>query len=468
MMKKATIIIAALLIAAGGTAGWIYHNGGWSLKGKADNSTVYVTDIRTITGKTPATSNRYAGMVEPQETVPVQIEDSKKVGTVFVKVGDEVQKGQVLFEYDLSKIIESLEEARLEMENLQNQAAGLSNELDTYRAEIQKPDNANNQLHYTIEIQNKELELKKNEYEQKKKQMEIERLEQSTENTQVTSQIDGIIQKIDTGRIEGTEDSSVISNTLDQESSSYSDRNTDSAFMTILSTGSYRVKGTINELNRDDITPGEPVIIRSRADKTRTWNGIILNIDNKNSKASGNSDSYNSGGDMMTSSSTYPFYIELGDSDGLILGQHVYIEKDLGQGEAKDGIWLPEYFINENDDGSSFVWCSENDRLAIRRVVLGEYDESLQEYEIREGLKESESLAYPVDGLEEGMKTRQGSLDQTMKWDEEESYSDETTDNYSDESSEYETEGDSMAEDGFYKDDAGDGDEWTDDDNREE
>ena len=28
-----------------------------------------------------------------------------------------------------------------------------------------------------------------------------------------------------------------------------------------------------------------------------------------------------------------------------MLGQHVYIERDLGQDEQKDGLWLSDYYI---------------------------------------------------------------------------------------------------------------------------
>ena len=34
------------------------------------------------------------------------------------------------------------------------------------------------------------------------------------------------------------------------------------------------------------------------------------------------------------------FYVNLDSSEGLMLGQHVYIEPDEGQDEKKSGIWL--------------------------------------------------------------------------------------------------------------------------------
>ena len=57
----------------------------------------------------------------------------------------------------------------------------------------------------------------------------------------------------------------------------------------------------------------------------------------RNSSNSNSSNSYYFGGssDDTTSSSTYPFYVTLDSSDGLMLGQHVYIEMDEGQEERR-------------------------------------------------------------------------------------------------------------------------------------
>ena len=129
--------------------------------------------------------------------------------------------------------------------------------------------------------------------------------------------------------------------------SSYSDTGSGSsnAFITILSTGSYRVKGTVNELNIQNIVEGEPVIVRSRVDSSQIWHGTMGTIDKDSATTNSNSNSFgmmDASGDSQTSSSTYPFYVNLDYSDGLMLGQHVYIENDEGQEDQKAGLWLSE------------------------------------------------------------------------------------------------------------------------------
>ena len=57
------------------------------------------------------------------------------------------------------------------------------------------------------------MNLKKNEYDQKSKQAEIDKLSQATQNTEVRSEIDGVIQKIDTSKM-GGDDSEGVEDTL--------------------------------------------------------------------------------------------------------------------------------------------------------------------------------------------------------------------------------------------------------------
>ena len=375
--------------------------------------TIYVSEVSAITGSLSGVTNRYAGVVEPQETVSVELENGRAVKEVQVKTGDQVKKGQLLFEYDLSSIQQSLEEAQLDLDRLKNEAASLQEQINTLEKE-KKQATQDNQLSYTIEIETNKMNLKKNEYSQKSKSAEIEKLQNATGNTEVRSTIDGVIQKIDTSKLStGDEEDSSLSDSSDDTSGSDSNGN---AFITILSTGAYRVKGTVNELNIQNIVEGEPVVVRSRVDSNQTWKGTMGNIDKDAASTSNNSDAYSmdSSGDSQTSSSTYPFYVNLDSSDGLMLGQHVYIEPDEGQDEQKAGLWLSEVYIVDADTDSPYVWArNDKKKLEKRSVILGQYDENMGEYEIADGLSKSDYIAYPSDSLKEGMSTTTNSDEAT-------------------------------------------------------
>ena len=116
------------------------------------------------------------------------------------------------------------------------------------------------------------------------------------------------------------------------------------------------------------------MIIRSRVDSSKTWKGTMGSVDLDNSTSNSSSDmamfGMSSASDDQTSSSTYPFYVNLDSSEGLMLGQHVYIEPDEGQDEKKSGIWLNDYFIVDADTDSPYVWIANGQNKLEKRDVI--------------------------------------------------------------------------------------------------
>ena len=105
-------------------------------------------------------------------------------------------------------------------------------------------------------------------------------------------------------------------------------------------------------------------------------------------------------------SSKYPFYVKLeGKGDGLLMGQHVYIEPDYGQEDETDvnAINLPSYFINDAD-GNPWVWAKNSkDKLEKRNLKLGEYNGETDTYPVLDGLTAEDYIAFPDDSLKAGM-----------------------------------------------------------------
>lgn len=408
-MKKRILILLGILII-GGAAGGVCWKTGVFTRQEESGDKAFVTQVSELTGDVAGVTNRYAGVVESQETVEVELESGRSVKEVKVKTGEEVKQGQLLFQYDLTSIQEDLEEAQLDLDRLKNEAASLSEQISTLEKEKKKA-NKDDQLSYTIEIETNRMNLKKNEYNQKSKQAEITKLQNTMGNTEVRSSIDGVIQKIDTSKLTTDENSGDELSSGDYSSMDSGSDSGKNAFITILSTGAYRIKGTVNELNVDNIIEGEPVIVRSRVDEKKIWKGTMGSVDRDSANSQSDSSSsawgmIDASGDSQTTSTTYPFYVELESSDGLMLGQHVYIEMDEGQENKKEGLWLSEYYIVDADTNSPYVWAVDEDKhLQKRSVILGQYDENLGEYEIADGLTKKDYIAYPSELLTEGMQT---------------------------------------------------------------
>lgn len=384
MFKKAMAVLLAALMIAGLCA----CAGGSS----ADGTEVTVQSVADITGMgSLGVVERYAGKVVSGQTEKITRDTNKKVGEVFVAEGDEVTAGDVLFNYDTQSLQFSLEKLELELEGYEN-AISSGNEQITELEKERSSASSSQQLAYTLQIQSTEADIREAEYNKGLKEREIANMRTSLENTEVRATL--------TGRV-----MSVASTDDTGESYSYSGDSSDNAFITISDMKTFRVEGNVNELNAGSITEGMSVLIRSRMDENVTWQGTIEKIDWENPvKNDANGVYYYSNdNDDMTQSSKYPFYVALSSKDGLILGQHVYIEPDYGQSGVKTGLWLPEYYLADTG-ANAYVWAAgKKDTLEKRSVELGEYDAELGEYEILSGLSTQDYIAFPDDTMQAGL-----------------------------------------------------------------
>ena len=333
--------------------------------------------------------NRYAGLVVSGETATVKKGD-KKVLETYVKEGDFVTEGDVLFCYDNEAMELQLSKLLLELEGYENTISNAEEDIPNLERQRDAAPAAQ-QLTYSLQIQELQANVREATYNKGLKEREIENLQEALEDTDVRAPI--------SGRVMSVKDS--------DDTSGYGDTSGSDAYITIMDMTTYQVKGTINELNVGTLSEGMNVLVRSRLDESVTWSGVLESIDWETKVENNNNRYYyGAGSDEMTSSSKYPFYVKLNDVTGLILGQHVYIEPDYGQQEVREGLWLPEYYIVDADS-SPYVWAANGrDRLEKRGVSLGDYDVERGEYQIISGLKESDYIAFPMDGLSAGMQTQ--------------------------------------------------------------
>lgn len=383
--KQALIAAACTVVCVGGLAAGIFF--AQKKKNAGGDEMAYVMSVSSMNEM--AGIQRLAGVVESQKTLDIQKDGEREVKEIMVKAGDEVDVGTPLFTYDTAATETELQQAQLDLER----ASGNMENLKAQIAQLQKEKknaSSDEQLSYTTQIQTAEMDLKKSEYERKAKEVEMNQLKSKIENATVTSEMKGVVKAVNNGQ-----------NSQDMYSGS------SQAFITILATGEYRVKGKVNEQNASQVVEGARAIIRSRVDENLVWHGTYTAVDTKNPNNSNNNMMYGMSSEdaSQTTSTSYPFYVELDASDGLLLGQHVYIEQDNGMEEREEGIWLDEAFLTDLEK-NPYVWAeTEKGTLEKRVVVLGAYDENMMQYKIENGLEESDYVAYPQDFLKEGMKT---------------------------------------------------------------
>jgi HlyD family secretion protein len=340
-----------------------------------DGAAVYVQSVQELSGMSSlAAGDKFPGMVVSENVAEIKRDSDKAIEELLVKEGDDVTEGQILFSYDTDELQLTLDKQRLELEQLNAMVENYTSQiaqLETEKANASSGD----QLRYTVEIQTLQVDLKEAELNINAKKAEIARSEAVLENVEVTSPVTGRVQSINES---GTD--------------SYGNP---AAYITIQQAGSYRIKGTMGELQMGAIMEGVRVKILSRTDETKFWTGTVTLVDYESATQGSDMDMYYGvATDPMSSSSKYPFYVELDSTEGLLLGQHVYIQVDTGDEEIS-GLSLSSFFVVWDEDGSTYVWAERNGKLEKRPVVLGDYDPMTDTYLVLEGLSETDYIAFP-------------------------------------------------------------------------
>ena len=344
-----------------------------------------------------ASSDKFAGVVVSENAVEITRDTDKQIEELYVAVGDTVRVNEKLFEYDTDTLSLAIDKQELEMDKLDQQIKDLTaqvKELDKQikdlEGQIKKTKNTKDKAALqdqlasrTRERQAANIDLTTANYEKKTLQAEITYNKDMLKNAVVRSPIKGTIRSIDEN---GT------------------------PYITIQQSGAYQVKGTLNELSLNaGIMEGVAVTILSRTDPTAYWTGEVTLVDYANA-GSNDYDNMFGGGNEMSTSTNYPFYITLDDTDGLLLGQHVYIQ--MSAPDVQDDILqIPEdYIMDITIDEATFlsigtVWGVDMEKKTLTKVTvtLGEYDPTYGTYEILDGITAEDYIANPADpGVREG------------------------------------------------------------------
>ena len=374
--KKVRIaVIAVVLVAVIAVAVYVLIPKGNS--GSSDG--VYVQQISSLNG-TVVAGNSYSGVVESQESLDIKKDSSREVSQIFVSEGQEVHAKDPLFSYDTGDLTNKIASANLDIEQANNEIEALRNQVSDYNAEL---NNGGDKVTITAQINETQYSIRQQQYQIQSLQADVARYQQEIDNSTVYSTMEGIVKQVNADG--GT----------DQNGNEL-------PFISITEVGEYRIKSKISEMGV--ISAGDSVIIRSRLNENETWKGTVSTVDTE--PESNQNNNYYSSGSSDNTASQYPFYVSLESSDGLKLGQHVYVELDNGQvPETKEGVWIDSFYISYDEDGNGYVWVSENGKLKKRAVETGESDESTGRVEITSGLSNDDYIAWPDDSYTEGMKT---------------------------------------------------------------
>ncbi len=352
-----------------------------------DGTAVYVQRVEDLSGSGMILpGDRFPGVVVAENTTRIDKDQDKSVAELYVKAGDDVTEGQELFSYDTDELQLALDKQRLEQEQLETMIGSYTEQIAELET-AKKTAPQDEQLQYTVEIQSLEVQLKEAQLNLEAKKKDVARSEDILNHAVVLAPV--------TGRIRSINEKGVDSN------------GNPAAYIVIQQEGSFRVEGSLGELQRGGIQEGSRMKILSRTDPEQFWMGTVALVDYENPTQSGGNYGMIMPGygteSSLTNASSYPFYVALDSTEGLILGQHVYMELDSG--ELTDALRLPAGFVGYLDDGSTFVWADRGGRLEQRAVTLGEYDFVTDSYIVTDGLTGEDYIAFPDEWCAEGAST---------------------------------------------------------------
>ena len=336
-------------------------------------------------------SDKFAGVVISENVVEIDRDTEQKLQELYVAVGDTVRVNEKLFEYDTDTLSLTIDKQQLEIDKLTQQIkdfttqkTNLEKQIKTEKAKKESKQDKDLLNSLDIQLRTVTANLTEKNYEKKSKEAEIKYNKDMLKNAVVRSPIKGVVRSINENG---------------------------SPYITIQQSGAFQVKGMLNELSLNaGIMEGVGVTILSRTDPTAFWTGTVTMVDYNTGGENEQDNMFGGYVDPMTSSTSYPFYITLDSTDGLLLGQHVYIQISAAA-IGDDLLRIPESYImdvamdEETWLTTGTVWGLNEETLTLTKlsVVLGEYDPTYGTYVILEGITPDSYLADPADaGVREG------------------------------------------------------------------
>ena len=382
-MKKSIIALGAALLIG--------------LSGCGKQTQIYVEQAGMLT--TAATSSdKFAGVVVSDNAVEIERDAEKRISELYVAVGDTVRVNEKLFEYDTDTLSLTIDKQQLEMDKLTRQITDLNTQIKNLEKQIKDLDS---------KIKKEKDKKVKAEYENQRSTLDLQLRSVKADHTQATYDKQSLQAEITYNK--NMLKNAVVRSPIKGTVRAINENGT--PYITIQQAGAFQVKGTLNELSLNaGIMEGVAVTILSRTDPTAYWTGEVTLVDYANAGSNDYDNMFGGGGDEMSTSTNYPFYITLEDTEGLLLGQHVYIQMSAPDVQD-DTLQIPEdYIMDITIDEATFlsigtVWGVDMEKKTLKKVTvtLGEYDPTYGTYEILDGITAEDYIANPADpGVREG------------------------------------------------------------------
>ena len=373
-MKKRFFILLGLAVAAGAAYYFFSSN--------SKQETTYLTEsvTRGNVEKTVVAS----GSVESVNEVDVGAQVSGKITKLYVKLGQEIKKGEMIADIDSTTQINTLNTKKAALVSYQAQLKAKKTAYDVALSSYNRLSKLYTQKATSLDslntakstLDNAKAEMEAIEANIKQAEIEVNTAETNVGYTKITAPMDGTVISVPVS-----------------EGQTVNANQTTPTIVTIADLSKMKIKPEISEGDITKVKAGQEVSFTILSDSQTVYHSVIDSVDPANtttSDSSSTSSSTSSSSSSSTTSAIYYYANVLIDNPDRTLRIGMTTENNIKIANAKDVLLVSNMAIQKLD-GKSFVNVLNDKNQPEQREVETGVQNDFQT-EIKSGLNEGEKV----------------------------------------------------------------------------
>ena len=372
-MKKCFFILLGLLIAAGVAYYFFSSNN--------KQETTYLTEsvTRGSIEKTVVAS----GSVESVNEVDVGAQASGKITKLYVKLGQEIKKGEMIADIDSTTQINTLNTKKAALVSYQAQLKAKKTAYDVALSSYNRLSKLYTQKATSLDsvntakstLDNAKAEMGAIEANIKQAEIEVNTAETNVGYTKITAPMDGTVISVPVS-----------------EGQTVNASQTTPTIVTIADLSKMKIKPEISEGDITKVKAGQEVSFTILSDNQTVYHSVIDSVDPANTTTSDSSStsSSTSSSSSSTTSAIYYYANVLIDNPDRTLRIGMTTENNIKIANAKDVLLVSNMAIQKRDGKSSVNVLNDKKQPEQRKVETGVQNDF--KTEIKSGLNEGEKV----------------------------------------------------------------------------
>ena len=371
-MKKRFFILLGLLLAAGAAYYFFSSN--------SKQETTYLTE--SVTRGNVEKTVIASGSVESVNEVDVGAQASGKITKLYVKLGQEIKKGEMIADIDSTTQINTLNTKKAALVSYQAQLKAKKTAYDVALSSYNRLSKLYTQKATSLDsvntakstLDNAKAEMEAIEANIKQAEIEVNTAETNVGYTKITAPMDGTVISVPVS-----------------EGQTVNANQTTPTIVTIADLSKMKIKPEISEGDITKVKAGQEVSFTILSDSQTVYHSVIDSVDPANTTTSDSSSTSSlSSSSSSTTSAIYYYANVLIDNPDRTLRIGMTTENNIKIANAKDVLLVSNMAIQKRD-GKSFVnVLNDKNQPEPREVEIGVQNDF--KTEIKSGLNEGEKV----------------------------------------------------------------------------